>query len=152
MSRDQHCHSRKLAIACFLVGVHHVSLAHADEVATSASYQLRASIVTSGVSIAANAGLGAVGVSVGAETGTVLFGGLLPALIGAAFDQARDLAPNVTDNCTLVRTTLQFDVDEDDYGNACDADLDNNGVGNFSDLAIMKKSFFKAPGPAAGKP
>jgi len=64
-------------------------------------------------------------------------------------------------------------------GSLCDADLDNNGIVNFADLAIMKKvffttnsiadlngdgivnftdlamlkkSFFKAPGPAAGKP
>jgi len=27
-----------------------------------------------------------------------------------------------------------------------------DGVVNFADLALMKKSFFKAPGPAAGKP
>ena len=32
------------------------------------------------------------------------------------------------------------------------ADLNGDGVVNFADLAIMKKSFFKKPGPAAGKP
>jgi hypothetical protein len=32
------------------------------------------------------------------------------------------------------------------------ADLNGDGVVNFADLAMMKKAFFKAPGPAAGKP
>jgi len=35
---------------------------------------------------------------------------------------------------------------------ACKADLTADGVVNFADLAIMKRSFFKHPGPAAGKP
>jgi hypothetical protein len=122
---------------------------------------------------------GAAALSVGEETGVRLYGGLWPALVGAAFDQDRDLVPNVTDNCTLVRNTLQLDVGGDGYGNACDADITNDGivnfadlaqlkrafytndpiadlnadgVVNFADLAIMKKSFFKPPGPAAGKP
>ena len=122
---------------------------------------------------------GAIALSVGEETGVRLYGGLWPALVGAAFDQDRDLVPNVTDNCTLVRNTLQLDVGGDGYGNACDADITNDGivnfadlaqlkrafytndpiadlnadgVVNFADLAVMKKSFFKKPGPAAGKP
>jgi len=32
------------------------------------------------------------------------------------------------------------------------ADLNVDGVINFADLAIMKTSFFKKPGPSAGKP
>jgi hypothetical protein len=32
------------------------------------------------------------------------------------------------------------------------ADLNGDGVVNFADLAIMKKSFFKKPGPSTGKP
>jgi len=31
-------------------------------------------------------------------------------------------------------------------------DLNEDGVVNFGDLAILKKAFFKRPGPAAGKP
>ena len=93
-----------------------------------------------------------IGTSIGDETGVVLYGGLWPALVGAAFDQDRDLVPNVTDNCTVVRNTLQLDADGDDYGNACDADITNDGVVNFSDLAHLKQAFFKKPGPAAGKP
>jgi hypothetical protein len=124
-------------------------------------------------------GIGALGTSIGEETGLILAGGLWPVLVGAAFDQDRDLVPNVTDNCTVVRNTLQLDVGGDGYGNACDADITNDGivnfadlaqlkrsfytndaiadlnadgVVNFADLAIMKKAFFKKPGPAAGKP
>lgn len=128
----------------------------------------------------ANAGQGsAIGKSTGEKTGIVVFGGLWPALVGAAFDQDRDLVPNVTDNCTLARNTLQVDADHDGYGNACDpdfnedgvvnfadlahmrsaffttdpvADLNGDGVVNFADLAIAKTFFFKKPGPAAGRP
>jgi len=83
------------------------------------------------------------------------------------------------DNCVLVPNPSQLDTDHDGYGNACDPDLNNDGivnfadlakmksvffktdadadlngdgVVNFADLAIMKKFFFKPPGPAAGKP
>jgi predicted flap endonuclease-1-like 5' DNA nuclease len=83
------------------------------------------------------------------------------------------------DNCVLVANPTQIDTDQDGYGNACDpdisndgivnftdlaqlkrvfftndpmADLNGDGVVNFADLAIMKKAFFKKPGPAAGKP
>ena len=34
----------------------------------------------------------------------------------------------------------------------CASDIAGDGVVNFADLAIMKKAFFKKPGPAAGKP
>jgi len=156
----------------------------------SEHYMLRASAVAAGVDLslggptmrAAGATIGggaSIGTSVGGSTGITLVGGLWPALVGAAFDQDRDLVPNVTDNCTLVRNTLQLDVGGDGYGNACDADITNDGivnfadlaqlkrafytndpiadlnadgVVNFADLAIMKKAFFKKPGPAAGKP
>jgi predicted flap endonuclease-1-like 5' DNA nuclease len=78
-----------------------------------------------------------------------------------------------------IRTGPPAGSERDGYGNACDADitddgivnfadlaqlkrafytndaiadLNTDGVVNFADLAIMKKSFFKKPGPAAGKP
>ncbi len=85
---------------------------------------------------------------------------------------------DVADNCTLVANPEQTDSNGDGYGNACDADLDNNGFvsfgdltlfksvfgtnssdadfdGNgtvsFSDLAMFKSMFGKQPGPSAGK-
>jgi predicted flap endonuclease-1-like 5' DNA nuclease len=94
-------------------------------------------------------------------------------------DDDDDGAGNATDNCRAVANRNQRDTDGDGYGNVCDADLNQDGVVNFgdlakmksvffkadedadlngdgvvnfADLAIMKQSFFKAPGPAAGKP
>jgi len=160
----------------------------AAEVLASPSFRLSGALVAGGSEPAISAsatligGSAAgieVGLSIGDESGVMLFGGLWPALVGAAFDQDRDLRADVIDNCTLVRNTLQPDVDVDGYGNACDADVTNDGivnfadlaqlkrafftddpiadlnadgVVNFADLAIMKKAFFKKPGPAAGRP
>ena len=50
---------------------------------------------------------------------------------------------NVVDNCVLVLNPDQRDTDHDGWGNACDADLNNDGVVNFADLARMKSVFFK---------
>jgi len=47
---------------------------------------------------------------------------------------------------------LRVEVERAFYTNDPIADLNADGVVNFADLAIMKKSFFKKPGPAAGKP
>ncbi|MEL7240639.1 MAG: thrombospondin type 3 repeat-containing protein, partial [Planctomycetota bacterium] len=81
------------------------------------------------------------------------------------------------DNCLLVANADQRDTDGDGFGNACDADLNNDGVinvidlgilrtvfftadpdadfngdgtVNVVDLGIMRSAFFGAPGPAAG--
>jgi hypothetical protein len=50
---------------------------------------------------------------------------------------------NVVDNCVLVLNPDQRDTDHDGWGNGCDADLNNDGVVNFGDLALMKSVFFK---------
>ena len=103
-------------------------------------------------------------------------------------DKDSDGAGDACDNCLDVANGplspdagghTQRDTDHDGYGNVCDADLNNDGIVNFidlarmkarffstnatadvngdgavnfADLAIMKQSFFKKPGPAAGKP
>jgi hypothetical protein len=65
-------------------------------------------------------------------------------------DDDNDGIPNHSDNCIAVANgTLipdaggnsQFDSDGDGYGNLCDADLDNSGFVNFSDLAAFKAVF-----------
>jgi hypothetical protein len=83
------------------------------------------------------------------------------------------------DDCIAVSNADQRDTNADGYGNACDADLnydgivnfadlaklkavffksdadadlDGNGVVNFADLARMKQHFFQAPGPSALAP
>jgi hypothetical protein len=81
--------------------------------------------------------------SVGSSSGVVLIAGFWPGTVGAAFDQDRDLAPNVTDNCTVLPNATQLDADRDGYGNACDGDLTNDGVVNAADLARLKSVFFR---------
>jgi hypothetical protein len=81
------------------------------------------------------------------------------------------------DNCTLVSNPDQRDTNGDGYGNACDADLNDDcdvnftdkgsfdanmfgadpdadlngdGVVNITDIAILKKFLFTTPGPSAG--
>lgn len=46
------------------------------------------------------------------------------------------------DNCTLVPNASQVDVDGDGYGNACDADVNNDGAINVIDLGILRSAFF----------
>ena len=94
-------------------------------------------------------------------------------------DRDRDGVVDTNDNCVAESNSDQRDSDRDDYGNACDADLDNDGVVNFSDLARLravffsgdrhadldgdgavnfsdlarlKKSFFRTPGPSGRRP
>ena len=46
------------------------------------------------------------------------------------------------DNCTQVANPDQRDTNGDGIGNICDPDVDNNGVVNFADLAIVQGNFF----------
>lgn len=57
-------------------------------------------------------------------------------------DSDGDGIPDATDNCTFVANPDQRDSDGDGYGNACDADLNNDGIVNFADLAIVRQRFF----------
>ncbi len=57
-------------------------------------------------------------------------------------DTDADGANDAVDNCLTVANPMQLDGDADGYGNACDADLDNNCVVDFPDLALMKDVFF----------
>ena len=47
------------------------------------------------------------------------------------------------DNCTAVANTGQVDSDGDGYGNACDADLNNDCIVNVIDLGIFRTLFFQ---------
>ena len=45
------------------------------------------------------------------------------------------------DNCVNVGNPDQRDTDLDGYGNACDGDLNNDGIVNFADMAVFKSVF-----------
>ncbi len=59
----------------------------------------------------------------------------------AAPDSDGDSVPDSEDNCTDVANADQRDTNGDGYGNACDADITNDGVINFGDLALFKSVF-----------
>jgi hypothetical protein len=45
------------------------------------------------------------------------------------------------DDCVQVADANQRDTDNDGFGNVCDADLNNDGIVNFTDLARLKAVF-----------
>ncbi len=61
-------------------------------------------------------------------------------------DTDRDGVPDSRDNCINVANADQRDSDSDGYGDACDADADNDGIVNSVDLALVR-SAFGARGP-----
>lgn len=72
---------------------------------------------------------------------TSLSGAFLSASADADFDGVLD----VVDNCLLVANTEQTDTDIDGFGNACDADVNNDCSVNFVDLGQMSDHFFTTP-------
>ena len=61
-------------------------------------------------------------------------------------DLDRDGVLDEADNCTLVANADQRDTNDDGYGNACDADLDDDCLVNFGDLAALQAGFFPVTG------
>ena len=61
-----------------------------------------------------------------------------------AVDTDNDGISDAMDNCTFVANLDQRDSNGDNFGNPCDADLNNDLVINFLDLGIMKANFFSA--------
>ena len=60
-------------------------------------------------------------------------------------DTDGDGVPDADDNCTLASNADQIDSDADGFGNACDADLNNDNIVNFADLGIFRLAFFGNP-------
>ena len=100
---------------------------------------------------------------------------------GGVVDTDGDGVEDALDNCTLLANPDQRDTNGDGFGNACDADLNNDnivnvqdlgllrtvffdtgdsldadfngdGVVNVADLGIMRAAFFGAPGPSGTTP
>jgi hypothetical protein len=61
---------------------------------------------------------------------------------GSITDSDDDSIGDDVDNCTFAPNPAQIDVDGDGFGNACDADLNNDCVVNFVDLGILRSVFF----------
>lgn len=55
-----------------------------------------------------------------------------------AADQDHDGVIDSQDNCRLVANLDQRDTDSDGFGNGCDADFNNNGIVDPSDLSLLK--------------
>jgi hypothetical protein len=64
-------------------------------------------------------------------------------------DADGDGAPDSADNCTLTANPSQLDANQDGYGNACDADLNNSGLVTTADFGILRSVLNQAAGSSA---
>ena len=69
--------------------------------------------------------------------------GTLISLLDVDADSDHDGIGDRQDNCTLVPNPSQRDSDGDGFGNACDADLNNDGIVNTGDLFALRAAFFQ---------
>lgn len=60
------------------------------------------------------------------------------------YDRDDDGVTNDVDNCLTVDNAAQRDTDGDGFGNFCDADLNNDGIVNPTDLGLFRSVFFSA--------
>ena len=63
-------------------------------------------------------------------------------------DSDADGVQDGEDNCLEIANAGQTDSDADGFGNACDPDLDNDGIVNAVDLGLLKARFFTADADA----
>ena len=62
-------------------------------------------------------------------------------MAGPSTDTDGDTVLDYQDNCTTTSNTTQADTNSDGYGNACDADYDNDGVVGQTDFAMFRVSY-----------
>ncbi|HZM27948.1 MAG TPA: thrombospondin type 3 repeat-containing protein [Gemmatimonadales bacterium] len=67
-------------------------------------------------------------------------------------DDDGDGVPNSVDSCPLVANLSRLDSDLDGYGNACDADYNNDGIVGSVDFAKLSMAYGSVEGEASWKP
>lgn len=73
---------------------------------------------------------------------------IIRATIDSFADADADGLPDNSDNCITRPNADQRDTDADDFGNACDLDLNNDCIVNAVDLGAFKSVFFSADADA----
>jgi hypothetical protein len=72
---------------------------------------------------------------------------LEPSVIDFSGDDADgDGTPDASDNCTEVANPGQADVNQDGFGDACDADYDGDGVVNVLDFGVLRAAYLSQAG------
>ena len=69
---------------------------------------------------------------------------VVPNVVSPDADLDDDGIDNDIDNCAVDANADQRDSDGDGFGNACDTDLNNDGVTNTTDLGLLRLAFFSA--------
>ena len=100
-----------------------------------------------------NAGHGQVTFAFNASAGPSAFAPTSPVFaaslnVNALWDRDLDGALDEADNCLEVANASQLDADGDGFGNACDADLNNDGSVGLDDVNMILGAMM-APLPAA---
>ena len=65
----------------------------------------------------------------------------VPSCVGTEIDCDNDGITNYVDNCTERANSTQIDSNGDWYGNACDADYNNDGIVGTQDFLFFRQSF-----------
>ena len=63
-------------------------------------------------------------------------------IVGPSWDTDGDQIADELDNCLIHPNPTQQDADGDNYGNACDGDLNGNCIVEFSDFHVFRESMF----------
>ena len=78
--------------------------------------------------------------------GAIFLAALIIPAIAIAADSDSDGVDDAVDNCPAVSNASQADGDADGIGDACDADYNNDGSTNATDMALLQGVFNSSSG------